>query len=283
MKKISNKAIAAGIYALLASTFVVAEEPNQTEFDSAIEKNYITNAQEPGSVMFNPPDGWHLANPKALPPSVKLMVVGSGNNDFPPSINLGTEKIEGDLKNYLKTIKSINDSQGSDWKDLGTIRTQAGTASLSQVDAKTEWGEVRMMHVILVKETTAYILTAAALKEEFPKFYKEFFKSMRSLRFNKNVYEMIANNNRRQTLESENSKLKNAWTNLYSKESTSAIGNQLDSLAQKVFSSDEFQAKYWSPFKELVSSDYQDMGKAWEKQLLNQVQNELFSSTKTDK
>lgn len=137
------------------------------------------------TVLFNPPEGWHLADAKALPPSVKVMVVGKGSNVFPPSINLGTENFKGSLKQYLQVIKSINDSHGSEWKDLGNIQTEAGSASLSQVDAKTEWGEVRMMHVILVKDDQAYILTAAALKEEFPKFYKDFFNSMRSIRFDK--------------------------------------------------------------------------------------------------
>jgi hypothetical protein len=40
-----------------------------------------------------------------------------------------------------------------------------------------------MMHVMLKKNGVMHILTAAALKSEFPKFYKEIFASMRSLHF----------------------------------------------------------------------------------------------------
>ena len=170
-----------------------AEEIKNSKEIVGIEENYFNNAREEGAIMFNPPEGWHIADPKALPPSVKLMVVGKGNSIFPPSINLGVEKYNGDLKSYLKMIKSINESQGSEWKDLGTIKTQAGIASLSQIDAKTEWGVVRMMHVILLQDgtNTAYILTAAALKEEFSKHYKDFFKSMKSLRFNMSASDTI--------------------------------------------------------------------------------------------
>jgi len=135
------------------------------------------------TVQFTPPPGWRNADDTALPEHVKVMVVGKGSNEFPPSISLGTETYSGTLKQYLKRIKEINSSKGNEWKDLGTIRTEAGTASLSQVDKKSEWGDVRMMHVILNKNGTIYILTAASLKEEFPKFYKEIFNSLRSLRF----------------------------------------------------------------------------------------------------
>ncbi len=102
--------------------------------------------------------------------------------NLPPSMNLGTETFDGTLKDYLKIVKNVNDARHAEWKELGTIRTEAGNASLSQADIKTEWGDVRMMHVIMLHDGTVYILTAAALKEEFPNFYKDFFKSMTTLK-----------------------------------------------------------------------------------------------------
>lgn len=153
----------------------VSEKPKETG---------ILPKQAADVAVFTPPQGWRLADTKALPPSVKIMVVGKGERDFPPSMNLGTEPFDGTLKDYLKVVKSINDAQGATWKDLGMIRTEAGEASLSQLDTKTEWGNVKMMHVMMVKNGTVYILTAAALQEEFPKFYKDFFDAMKSFRFN---------------------------------------------------------------------------------------------------
>lgn len=133
-------------------------------------------------IQFTPPEGWRMADKKDLPKHVLALVIGKGKEDFPPSMNLGYDPFSGSMKDYLKVIKEINLSQGCILKDLGTISTGAGDASLSQFDEKTEWGEVRQMHAILIHEGVAYILTASALKEEFPKFYQQFFKAMQSLR-----------------------------------------------------------------------------------------------------
>ena len=58
---------------------------------------------------------------------------------------------------------------------------------LSQVDTRTQWGEVRLMHVIFQENEVVYILTGAALKEEFPRFYKDFFNSFCSLSLVENL------------------------------------------------------------------------------------------------
>ncbi len=101
-------------------------------------------------------------------------------------MNLVIEPFKGTLKQYLKLVKDINVKKGDLWKDLGIIRTQAGDANLSQVDASSKWGTERFTILILVKDGNVYILTTAALKEEFPYYYKEFFSALRSLRFQGN-------------------------------------------------------------------------------------------------
>jgi hypothetical protein len=158
--------------AYVCITSVMAQDADQSLPASASEE-----------IQFTPPSNWHLAEKDKLPGSVKVMVVGEGKHEFPPSINLGVESFEGSLKDYLKMIQGINAARHTEWKDLGTIHTEAGNASLSQVDMPTQWGDVRLMHVILMHDGAAYILTAAALKEEFPAYYKDFFKSMTSLKF----------------------------------------------------------------------------------------------------
>jgi hypothetical protein len=159
------------------SAFSLSEEKN-------LQENFIALSKEPGAVMFTPPQGWLLADPKALPSSIKIMVVGKGAHEYPPSMNLAYEKYSGTLQDYLQLISVINKKKGAEWKDLGKIRTQAGDASLSQVDSRTQWGEERQMHVIFLNQGVVYILTAAALKNEFPKFYKDFFDAFRSLKIN---------------------------------------------------------------------------------------------------
>lgn len=136
-----------------------------------------------GSAQFTPPEGWHFA--ESIPESLKylrLMVIGKSDFELPPSISLATEEFKGNSKQYSSLIKKISSSKGGDLRDLGKIKTQAGEASLFQEDTKTNWGDLRMMHLILIKDGTAYIMTTAALKKEFSKFYNDFFKSMRSLK-----------------------------------------------------------------------------------------------------
>lgn len=138
-------------------------------------------------VLFTPPAGWRLADANSLPAHVRVMIVGAGPSSFPPSMNLSSEPFTGSLKQYLKTVKNLNSAQGYEWKDLGTIKTEAGNASLSQVDTKSQWGDVRLMHVIMIHHGHVYILTASALKDEFSIFYKDFFAAMRSLRVAQDV------------------------------------------------------------------------------------------------
>lgn len=141
-----------------------------------------TNA--PGAVYFTPPEGWMQGKTEDLSPSVKLIVIGKGKGAFPPSIHLAVEPFKGSLKDYLKLIKSITAAKGVEWQDLGKIQTEAGEGSLSQIDSQMQWGQVRMMHAIVAKNGVVYILTASALREEFPSYYKQFFDAMRSLHVN---------------------------------------------------------------------------------------------------
>lgn len=132
-------------------------------------------------VSFAPPTNWKMAEESSLSKNVKAMVIGPATGHVPPSINLATEVFNGSLQDYLNVIKSISKAKGSSWKDLGTIVTPAGTASLSQLDNDTKWGKMRMMHAILYRDGTIYILTAAALKDEFPTYYPQFFSALKSL------------------------------------------------------------------------------------------------------
>jgi len=231
----------------------------------------------PDAILFNPPENWKVADSKLLPASVKVMVVGNGKSDFPPSINLGYEKHGGNLKNYLKMVKAINDAQGADWKDLGTIRTQAGNASLSQVDVNSEWGPLRMMHVILVKDGFAYILTAAALKVEFSLYYKEFFQAMRSLRFNQDVFQVIPKTADREKLRSADLKLKSRWKNLL-RRIPLPEDLSLQAFYEEAFNNNDFQEKHWKPYKEMIMHDYHSLGNDWQNRILEKTKNDLLEA-----
>lgn len=132
-------------------------------------------------VTFIPPAGWKMADAESLSPNVKALVIAPVDALLPPSINIATEKYPGTVKEYLKLVKSIAENRGSHWRDLGPFDTKAGKGQLSQLDCPSKWGDMRMMHLILKNEGIIYIITVAALKEDFSVYYKEFFNALSSL------------------------------------------------------------------------------------------------------
>ncbi len=130
---------------------------------------------------FTPPADWQLANPKDLSPSVQISFFAKGKSGFIPSINLAVEPTDLSLSDYLKTIKKIHENNRQNhWHDLGQIQTEAGLAALTQLDTTTKWGAARLMQQIIIRDSKAYILTVAALKEDFPSYYQVFEQSLRS-------------------------------------------------------------------------------------------------------
>ena len=249
--------------------------PSPPKVTSAPAPN--TQATNEEIVIFTPPTTWQMADPAALPGRVRTMVIGKSSSSFPPSINLSTEPYKGTLRQYLKIVKNMNAAQGYEWKDLGTIQTQAGPGSLSQVDTKTQWGTVRLMHVILVKNGHVYILTASALKDDFAKNYKDFFTAMRSLRIAKDIYEMIPETQMRSQLQTSVSKLEAQWKAMLSQKKNEDPQLSWDELQEKVFNSEQFQTNLWIPFKEMVKEKFSQQGEEWQSLFLQKIEDQLFS------
>lgn len=155
----------------------------QTLICSLILFTALSAEEHLGVMKFDPPQGWRFADLAQYPKSVKVVVVGQGKSTFPPQLILNTEPFQGTLQEYIKIVKAYNRTQNTEWKDLGTLRTQCGEGSLSQVDVMTEWGVLTMMHLILIKENIVYILNASAAKDDFSNHYSDFFKAMRTLQY----------------------------------------------------------------------------------------------------
>lgn len=242
---------------------------------SATKEQVAKEEQEDGIVYFVPPTGWRLADNNLLPSHVKVMVVGTGPS-LPPSMNLSIESYKGTLKQYLKTIKNMNDAQGYEWKDLGTIKTDAGIASLSQVDTKSQWGDVRLMHVILLKNGKIYILTASALKQDFSTNYKDFFAAMRSLRVAKDAYELVIDAQERSQLKTAAGKLETQWQTLLKQKQQENPEMAIDELKENVFKSEQFQNSLWKPFKEMLDQKYNHLGPEWQSLFMQKMEDNLF-------
>lgn len=247
----------------------------------ANKSNQEAIAIETGIITFTPPSDWLLVDRQHFTPAVILMVVGKGQSSFRPSMNLTSQAYGGTLKQYLQKIKDINQTQGYEWKDLGKINTGAGPASLSQVDTQTKWGEVRQMHLVLLKNNTIYILTAAALRTEFSSYYKEFFNSMRSLKINKDVFESIPTPQRKKFLKTAYEKVKEQWTLLFAQATTESDDVNVDLRLihkERLFESERFQNTAWHPFEELISKEFSDLGPQWKDLTLHNLKEELFKN-----
>jgi hypothetical protein len=239
-----------------------------------------TPSENEGIILFTPPANWLRADSNILPTHVRVMVVGKAPSSFPPSLNLSCEPYQGTLKQYLKIVKNMNAAKGYEWKDLGNIQTQAGIGNLSQVDTKTQWGDVRLMHVILIKNGNVYILTASALKEEFSIFYNQFFAAMRSLRIAKDIYEIVTNSQQRIQLKNAAHQLQLQWQALLvQKQQEDPQLNQIE-LGEKVFNSEEFQNTIWKPFQEMLNQKYKQWGAEWCSLFLQKLEDQLLTHLK---
>lgn len=138
--------------------------------------------------FFTPPKEWKPLNSVEIQKKyhhVKLGYTGKSKKGLPPSLNLAIEKIGTlSLVEYLNAVKQIHESDAHnlEWKNLGSFSTQAGKATLTQVERRTEWGKVLLLQLIFIANQNAYVLTASALKEEFVLFYKEFETAFRSFK-----------------------------------------------------------------------------------------------------
>jgi len=238
-------------------------------------------ARDSTIVTFTPPMGWSYADQSKLPSSVVLMVIGQSTSSvIPPSMNLAMQPYNGTLKEYLKMVKERNEAKGEVWKDLGTIRTAAGKASLSQVDCTTQWGPTRQMHTILLKNGMIYILTAAAAKDEYQTYYKEFFTAMRSLRVLSDPFEMVTVPQQKAQLKAAVEDVKTQWKDLLKAQQIQPTNDP--AALEKLFASDPFQNKSWKPFQEMLKQKFSDLGAEWQELLLNQVKSELMETKLLD-
>lgn len=236
----------------------------------------ISALETQGIAVFTPPKGWSAADKNALSPHVKILVVGPKiQNEMPPTMNLMIESYEGTLKNYLKNVKKINDSHGDAWKDLGSLKTKAGDASLSQVEVRSKWGGEKLMHAIIVRNGYAYVLTAAASKNEFGRFYQQFYTALRSLQIYDNVLDLVEVPYKKERLKMAYENIENAFKNaLQAQNLTSLADNE---RKEHVFLSADFQNNQWRPFKAMLQEDYTDLGEDWQNAALLDLRDRLWN------
>jgi hypothetical protein len=218
--------------------------------------------------FFKPPQGWEIADPKDLSPRVKIAFLTNTGKGFCPSINLTVEKTSVSLPDYLKAVRSIHEqNRNNQWRALGRVRTEAGLAQLTEIDTTTEWGPVRMLQLILLKDGHAYVLTAAALREEFSNYYKEFQAAFRSMTLSSDLLSNIPQLERREKL-----KRKQEYLLASAKKALTTLATPENLLEDPLF-----QKKHWLPFQKSILNNFGDMGAFWQILALRNAQEKLLS------
>ncbi|BBI16624.1 Putative uncharacterized protein [Neochlamydia sp. S13] len=229
------------------------------------------SSDSPSIAIFIPPKGWLTADQEALSSHIKYMVVGPKvQNEMPPTMNLMIEPYNGTLKDYLKSVKRINEAHGDSWKDLGMLKTKAGEASLSQVEMRSKWGGEKLMHAIIVRNKCAYVLTATAAKNEFGRFYQEFYKALRSLQIYDDILDVVKDPMKKAHLESTFAKIQKAFDAALAKAQATPSFLSQANWNEQIFHNPEFQSNHWSPFKTMLKSNYNELS--------NEEQNALIAN-----
>ncbi len=227
----------------------------------AISFSFAKTAGETVECFFTPPSDWELADPKTFTPSVKIAFLKKSSKGFCPSINLAVEETQVTLSEYLKAVKTIHEQdRNTQWRALGKVHTAAGLAQLTEIDSTIDAGPIRILQLILLKEGHAYVVTAAALKEEFSNFYKEFQTAFRSLTLSSDLINNVPQLERRETLKEKQLQLLQCAEKAHAK---------LEDPA--------FQEKHWLPFQQTILDQFGDMGAYWQVLILKHTQEKLLA------
>lgn len=202
---------------------------------------------------FIPPEGWECIQSKTLSSQVQVAFVGKGNTDFRPSLNLAIEEVDVPLKEYLKSVKEIHESEMKvRWRDLGAFTFQAGQGRLGQVTSQSPLGEVQMLQGILVQGNFAYILTAAVLKQEFAAFQPILLKTLHSLTVIPDLFAAIPDESQKNTLQQ--------------------TFHHYDQLVDP-----EERQHEWAKLQDVVLKDFASLGGCWHFLILKEGYTHIFA------
>jgi hypothetical protein len=200
---------------------------------------------------FRPPTDWELVHPKQYTEHVQIGFVGKTSGQFRPSINLAIEKVDVSLKEYVKAVKKIHTAEpGTKWRDLGKFPMQAGEGRLTEITSTSPFGEIKQLQALFVKDDMAYILTAAAPKEEMLKLTNDLLKSLGSLSLTPDLLDSVEGKKKED--------LKAAFSALGAVTATE-------------------QAKQWEDLQKTVLGTCPEMGSHWHYLVLREGHEKIYS------
>lgn len=204
------------------------------------------NAWIASLLLLTPPSDWEIASDPSLSPRIEVAFVKKNTSRFRPSLNLTTEKVNLSLDEYVGAVRKLYSTEHhTRWRYLGSYATAAGPAALTELDVDTEWGPVRMLQLLLVKEGTAYIVTGATLKEESFQYYQTFRAIFKEIAFTEDLFTAIPGSDKRALLQT-------AWQKLL-----------------------EDRTSEWKPFVKMIENEYAYMGSHWQWLVFKTLQKDL--------
>ncbi len=143
--------------------------------------------------LIDPPQGWEYAVPRNCSACIRMGFLGKGSASFRPSLNLATEEVEVNLKQYVRAAKAMQlEEPGTIWRDLGAFTARAGEGRLIEITRESPIGTVKMLQFLLIKGNTAYIATGAASKKDFPDHRSLFTQAFRSLQVADHLFSLLS-------------------------------------------------------------------------------------------
>lgn len=172
-------------------------------------------------------------------PYVHIGFIGKGSGPFRPSINLATEEVDVSLKEYVQAVKEIHLSEpDTQWRDLGKFPMRAGEGRLTEITASSRYGKIKQFQALLVQGNTAYILTAAASKEDLPRFQQEILQALQSFQIAPDLFATVSDAQKREELKT--------------------LFGGLQALG-----SDEAKKKEWQALQKTLQADFAQLGQHW--------------------
>lgn len=211
---------------------------------------YVLHALIP---LFQPPVDWELAFPEHHSQFVQVGFIGKGSTAFRPSINLATEEIDVDLKKYLKAVKQIHLAEpNTSWRDLGKFTTLAGEGRLTEITTTSPLGPVKMLQMILVQANTAYILTGAAIKDDFLQIQATLTQSFATFNLIPDLFSPLSQEKKQQ------------------------FEDFFKTISSSLEPTTEMQNAQWSELQKRVLQNTSNMGSYWQFCVLKEGRNQIF-------
>lgn len=229
---------------------------------------------------------------------------------------VATETSKLSLEAYGKAVKKlVQEDPKCEWRKLGFLKSGLDKGLLAEVDHPSPYGPITMLQFITKKDTTFFILTLTANKEEFVDKRSELMQIVRSFELAKNPLEwlrpkqstillsifeelkksaekcVLAQKAHQKAEPYTPESITQAASPLLKKEKsdiqpcTSVLLDQigkasLEHTSRKMmgvfFASEEFQKRLWPKFGEVIHKHFGHLGPAWELETLLFIQREFI-------